>query len=80
MAPSPAACGRPQYVGLIPHLILSRCEKIQRSPGHHVDGGSRADILVGRSAQWQLTQIITVEPEAIERVKRNLGVVLAAFE
>jgi hypothetical protein len=28
-------------------------------------------------AQWQLAQIITVEREAIERVKLNLGVVLS---
>ena len=26
---------------------------VYRSPGHHVDGGSRAEILVGRSAtRW----------------------------
>jgi hypothetical protein len=31
-------------------------------------------------AQWQLGQIITVEREAIERVKLNLGVVLAGLQ
>lgn len=31
-------------------------------------------------AQWQLAQIITVEREAIERVKLNLGVVLTGVQ
>jgi hypothetical protein len=31
-------------------------------------------------AQWQLAQIMTVEREAIERVKLNLGVVLAGVQ
>jgi len=31
-------------------------------------------------AQWQLAQVITVEREAIERVKLNLGVVLAGVK
>jgi hypothetical protein len=34
-------------------LILDRGEVHYRSPGHHVDGGSLAVILVGRSAtRW----------------------------
>ena len=31
-------------------------------------------------AQWQLAQVITVEREAIERVKLNLGVVLSGVQ
>jgi len=55
--------------------LLEGCEEDPVRPP-----GEQAGKVGFAKAQWQLAQVITVEREAIERVKLNLGIMLAGMQ